>query len=613
MSLFGGDSTATQESLSSASQTTSDDDAHPTSAQQRTVIREDQIPDDGNPNNLNEAVLDSDSPSASPSDSDGESEDTESSSSSDLPRRPNRYTGKRQDWQRWTEPERSLIDGHDQLRANDLSIHLYNAHALTARLRTGDCLAQCMPWSSKSRWINMNERERVCGQLLNWYPSDAWTAWPLPPERVPRPEEEWGLPEDDGNAAYTIKREQERVSEEIEEVLTGTIMRQAREQWDAREWAKRPKPLEELLKNDGYPKPVPMANEEQENAILRSTVRSLLTDLDALLKSLQYTAPERFRWLPKPKKAAFSENHDHVQATQSPAERQLSRIRDRFLDPPDIMTGVKGYEPRAQDRQRQLGQDVMMSDSETSSVSNNPANSEASQHPGDAPLPASGATSAKPRANKRKRQSQESRGLRDWSDVLDVAATTGWDRQVIHRAAQRCSALFGESMSFRVLKEGDIKEPAGRPVQYIPETIPPLPENEDFGPELVRWDYPSTRCPFPNCELERNIKPYFEWKGLMKHLTEFHEFDPFKEKMEKRTGAVHNDGFLTPLMEPLHVGKISKKLNLSGVNMRDYLKTPQPKPYATSGNWGLDADEKTGGKGDGRGVDLTGDRSGRAQ
>jgi len=42
-------------------------------------------------------------------------------------------------------------------------------------------------------------------------------------------------------------------------------------------------------------------------------------------------------------------------------------------------------------------------------------------------------------------------GLRDWSDVLGVAAMQGWDRAVVDAAAGRCAALFGEGMDFRVV------------------------------------------------------------------------------------------------------------------------------------------------------------------
>jgi hypothetical protein len=47
--------------------------------------------------------------------------------------RPNRWTGNPSTWQSLTEQERGLATSLDQIRNQDLSIHLYNAHALKKR------------------------------------------------------------------------------------------------------------------------------------------------------------------------------------------------------------------------------------------------------------------------------------------------------------------------------------------------------------------------------------------------------------------------------------------------------------------------------------------------
>lgn len=49
--------------------------------------------------------------------------------------RPNRYNGPASTWQSLTEQERGLAASLTQLRDQDLSIHLYNAHALKVRAR----------------------------------------------------------------------------------------------------------------------------------------------------------------------------------------------------------------------------------------------------------------------------------------------------------------------------------------------------------------------------------------------------------------------------------------------------------------------------------------------
>jgi hypothetical protein len=42
---------------------------------------------------------------------------------------------------------------------------------------------------------------------------------------------------------------------------------------------------------------------------------------------------------------------------------------------------------------------------------------------------------------------------RDWSEILALAATTGWDQSTIARTAQRCASLFRENMELRCMPE----------------------------------------------------------------------------------------------------------------------------------------------------------------
>ncbi|KAH0538259.1 hypothetical protein FGG08_005130 [Glutinoglossum americanum] len=62
-------------------------------------------------------------------------------------------------------------------------------------------------------------------------------------------------------------------------------------------------------------------------------------------------------------------------------------------------------------------------------------------------------------------------GLGDWSDVLGVASMVGWEPEAVSRAAARCSALFGEGMSFRTLAEEETFLGNGRIVEYRPDMI----------------------------------------------------------------------------------------------------------------------------------------------
>ncbi len=81
-------------------------------------------------------------------------------------------------------------------------------------------------------FANLPEEDRV------WEPPRYWTAWPLRPENVPREGEKVGLEERDER--YTFRRveyEIERPSGVLEEVLVGTTLRIAKENFMAREEA----------------------------------------------------------------------------------------------------------------------------------------------------------------------------------------------------------------------------------------------------------------------------------------------------------------------------------------------------------------------------------------
>jgi len=62
-------------------------------------------------------------------------EDSNQFSSESDAARPNRWKGAASTWQSLTEQERGLAASLDQLRNQDLSIHLYNAHALKRRAK----------------------------------------------------------------------------------------------------------------------------------------------------------------------------------------------------------------------------------------------------------------------------------------------------------------------------------------------------------------------------------------------------------------------------------------------------------------------------------------------
>ncbi|KAI9659728.1 MAG: hypothetical protein M1831_003626 [Alyxoria varia] len=169
-----------------------------------------------------------------------------------------RWQGSKSKWRRLTQNDRILIDSLDRLENDDLSAHLYNTHAIKRQAYTKRKYIHLKSAvsSSSAQQGNENATEegvKVRAQTLSkdlwaklykrrgdeWLPSVGWSAWPLPPEEVPKDYERWGVLqdwEDDWRVSRkprTRKEEKNRVraywpSEEMEKILKGMMMGMAR-------------------------------------------------------------------------------------------------------------------------------------------------------------------------------------------------------------------------------------------------------------------------------------------------------------------------------------------------------------------------------------------------
>ncbi len=181
-------------------------------------------------------------------------------------------------------------------------------------------------------------------------------------------------------------------------------------------------------------------------------------------------------------------------------------------------------------------------------------------------------------------QRQKKLGLRDWSEILGVAALVGFPEEVVHRATQRCANLFGEGMVMRWLVEGPFAEgEADTVVRYQPELLPDLDEDaleissssgdgsdsesESEGDingrqRIIDSATRTTFCPIRGCL--RKGKEFQDVLALKKHLMNMHKIGkgevddwvlPSDEEME---GAVHVDGWLRPLKRMAERGRYKK-------------------------------------------------------
>ncbi|GME64404.1 RNA polymerase I specific transcription initiation factor RRN9 [Neofusicoccum parvum] len=326
--------------------------------------------------------------------------------------------------------ERHLIESLEQLRAEDLSLHLYNAHALKRRVRSENAAASAKPWHSKAKWVDKDMADA-------WVPPRSWTAWPLDPSRVPRPHERFTKrPMLDPEDKHTIPGNETETAFE-------TDAPQARGR-------KRRK------------------NNQSGSAGEPSAKRSRGRPPKALFQAAAST--------PDVTSASAS-------PSASPRKRRQGRPR-QYLKP---LPGESYYMMRKRHRQLQAagqlpgaGNDFSTSRAQTtepepdSSRAPSPVAAAAAPGPVSDDSVASEDDGVEVEKGPPTRRGKHAVGLRDWSEVLGMAAMLGgFKPDVIDRAARRCANLFGEGMAFQVLEESTALETHGERVEYVPEAVPP--------------------------------------------------------------------------------------------------------------------------------------------
>ena len=414
-------------------------------------------PSEHSPGSQQSPQLDSsagDDPAANQTAADGEPHgflDTDFQDPTSLPSRPNKFLGPPSTWRNWTAPQRDLAASVEQLQAKDLSIHLYNSFKLRHRyrLRSPDRHVQS-PQDSKG-----NEGSQ-------WVPPKVWTAWPLPPDIVPKEHDErrW---EDDEVPFQVHHARLERPGQQLQEMLVAQVLRKAKEQFgEQREGEqhttkttmRQPEHLQGRRHANGRfcakqdhdvpdQKPVIMADDQRASEILRPTVQHMMTKLDGLLMGLHHA------------RAAYLAVEDSDSESRSLFnERATSRGRPR----------KRKQKASSSDEDAGTSQDTPNSDGSDSNESQfrreKPARKDRIQY----------ARSPSRRSRSHNFRRRKGRlGLRDWSDVLGIAALTGWQQSVVGSATARCATLFEEGIKFRTLEEGKEVQEAD---VYLPNVSP---------------------------------------------------------------------------------------------------------------------------------------------
>jgi hypothetical protein len=275
MSLFGGDGSSREPSLSQENESVDSDSLPRSPAQSSTDSFE----------TAQNAQLGS-YDTADQDDDDGEDSDDEENeliaeSEKETPAaqldRPNRFTGKPSTWKGYTEEDRQTAASLAQIESGDLSAHLYNAHALKRRVRLSkDELNDVRTWQSKEAWIKKGEDLEftdILGDVqTELVPSKRWTAWPLPAQDIPGPKEKfWQQRGAEGTTRPARGLRAREAGTELREELLAVFLRLSKENWNSRKPADESHPHEDEVVRD---------NENRSRSKSANSQQSQTSDLD---------------------------------------------------------------------------------------------------------------------------------------------------------------------------------------------------------------------------------------------------------------------------------------------------------------------------------------------
>ena len=452
---------------------------------------------------------------------------------SPLPARSNKYNGPPSTWRSWTASEQGLAASLDQVTAKDLAVHLYNAHCLKQRANKV---------GSQGR-IQFPDREDEHDSRPGWQPPKRWTAWPLALDDVPREENIslWASQD-----SYRLNESRCRYNSQrqvLQEILIAQVLKKAKErnshleqEHDTLGSLETDIETESIRSNgrnaQGELKPTILLDDDISADLLQPAVRHVLAKLDGLLMGLHHA---RDAYIVAEYASSKLQNTLDNRGKRKRSISRASKGRPQPSNPLVNLEPAFGFT---------IGNGSIL----------------------DAALP-HGMTCSSIREKQLLQKRKADLRLRDWSDVLGIALITAWDPKVIHKAAIRCSALFGEAIKLRTLEEngGDPKEITVFPIAACSDTVNSgnemlvgdwcssstpsrSPDSRRLGTTRKEW---KIHCPFPACQ--RSTRGFFSSYALKRHLRQVHQSLTVSEQMkveeneEQMVGGVHVDGFLLPV------------------------------------------------------------------
>ncbi|KAL0935415.1 RNA polymerase I specific transcription initiation factor [Colletotrichum truncatum] len=576
--------------------------------------------------------------------------------------RPNRWRGPRSTWRSYTQEERLLHRSMEQDRNRDLSVHLYNVFALKNRPAA----------ATDALDVDADDAEDADKPLKdvvdksNWRPPNMWTAWPMSTQTVPG--DDFMKETHDGDDAFTVRSDAVQMpSTALEEEVTATILRQAKERFrrrqekyerkeaararsaqettaassqlvttsdDAQDSSAEERPHAEasdepprMTKPAKTYEAVVSANDELSSDILRPSVRHILSTLDNTLTTLHNARLAGLSYMTDSSASATdaSDVSDAASvssvASRASSGRRGKKGRPRSKAPrtpePERDTSQRRGRPRKAmtplPGETEKDMKIRIARHQKRRIPYPSDEEEEEDNYDDTGAETSPTKSPRRRRDLSPHARMEARtkshegvlgrwGLRDWSDVIGAASLSGFNPEVVARAAQRCADLFGQGMDMQTLHEGPaLKGPKAQRIRYLPGSRrgheQPLSsssdeEEEDDDDDSVakrrvkrqrgsrgrrdsvppsdsdaaargRTSRPTSRgrstsrsssvglffCPVAGCE--RALEGFGRRANLQRHVARVHpgqEVDVGDVESENEMfGAVHVDGFLKPI------------------------------------------------------------------
>ncbi|KAF9698942.1 hypothetical protein EKO04_002874 [Ascochyta lentis] len=529
------------------------------------------------------------------------------------PERPNRWKGPPQTWKGYNAADRQIAESLQQLEDADLAAHLYDAHALKRRVRKPAAeVSMLNNWQNKDAWLkegkDLQYTDAAGQSQTELVPTKDWTAWPLPPTSlytlsngfrraaVAPEENEWVI---GGSGAQDP-------GEELREEMLGVFLRLAKDNWNKKDWQEegqlsakkrgRPKARSrsqsfhsdiDMKDSSGDEfrnglgevahegrvkrgrkaqtelaiKPTILADDAKAQRLLRPTVASMLDKLDDVALALQRTRLNHFGRGGFGEGSSQSEFTTDAETTERESRsRSQSRTKSASRTKPAIRQPSRPSSTRASRAPKSTKKSPI---SRVEPEDSDSASDYGAQF-GDKDGPETD-TSRSPTLRRKRSRSESTMdeddvsntrdwsraGLMDWSEVLGIAAVKGWNQQALARTAQRCSALFGESMSFMPFHEDLATKSSATPVLYTPSAIPAPSESANGVSRSTKRPYfqpGAIRCPHIDCY--GHHKDFAMSYRVIEHCMRIHGYDPRSndsDNEERTHGGVHIDGFLQPI------------------------------------------------------------------